>query len=45
MDEIEDIEGGANPTLTVDLDAGHYVVFCNLPGHYGLGMHTDLDVS
>ncbi len=45
VDEIEDIEGGTSPTLTVDLDPGHYVVFCNLPGHYRLGMHTDLDVS
>jgi uncharacterized cupredoxin-like copper-binding protein len=45
VDEIEDIEGGASPTLTVDLAPGHYVLFCNLPGHYQQGMHADLTVT
>jgi uncharacterized cupredoxin-like copper-binding protein len=45
VDEIEDIAGGASPSLVVELTAGHYVVFCNLPGHYRQGMHTSFDVS
>jgi uncharacterized cupredoxin-like copper-binding protein len=41
VDEVEDIAVGANAKLTVDLPAGHYVVICNLPGHYIGGMHAD----
>lgn len=45
LDEIEDIEKGANPTLEVDLDAGHYVFVCNIPSHYSSGMSAELTVS
>jgi uncharacterized cupredoxin-like copper-binding protein len=45
VDEQEDIESGTDETLTVSLDAGSYVVICNLPGHYGQGMHAALEVS
>ena len=45
VDEIEDIEAGTSPTLTVDLDAGSYVLICNITGHYDAGMHTALTVT
>ena len=45
VDEIEDIEGGSTQSLTVNLDAGSYVLICNLPGHYGQGMNTGFTVS
>lgn len=45
VDEIEDIAAGDSPSLTVNLDAGSYVLICNLPGHYGQGMHTSFTVS
>lgn len=45
IDEIEDIEAGASESLTVTLDAGSYVFLCNLPGHYGQGMHTSFTAS
>jgi uncharacterized cupredoxin-like copper-binding protein len=45
IDEIEDIEGGSSQSLTVNLDAGSYVLFCNLPGHYQQGMHTSFTAS
>jgi uncharacterized cupredoxin-like copper-binding protein len=45
VDEIEDIEPGATPTLTVTLAAGHYVILCNIEEHYGKGMHADLTVQ
>ncbi len=44
VDEIEDIEDGAEPTLTVDLEAGSYVVICNIPGHYANGMYAAFTV-
>jgi len=31
--------------LTVDLKAGRYVVICDLPGHYAMGMRAPLTVA
>jgi uncharacterized cupredoxin-like copper-binding protein len=45
IDEVEDIAGGSDAELTVNLDAGSYVVICNLPGHYRQGMHAAFTVS
>ncbi len=45
IDEIEDIEGGSSESLTVSLDAGSYVLICNLPGHYRQGMHASFTVE
>jgi uncharacterized cupredoxin-like copper-binding protein len=45
VDEIEDIAAGDTPSLTVTLDAGSYVLICNLPGHYRQGMHSSFTVS
>lgn len=45
VDEIEDIGAGSTPSLTVELEAGDYVLICNIPEHYGRGMHTAFTVS
>lgn len=45
VDEAEDVEAGTSAILNVDLDAGHYVLVCNIKGHYRMGMVTDLQVS
>ena len=45
IDEIEDIAEGDTQDLTVDLDAGKYVLICNLPTHYQLGMHAAFAVE
>jgi uncharacterized cupredoxin-like copper-binding protein len=45
VDEIEDIEDGATPDLTVQLDAGDYVLICNIPAHYRQGMHAAFTVT
>jgi|SRR3954454_14351049 uncharacterized cupredoxin-like copper-binding protein len=42
--EIGDLKAGKTASKTFDLSPGHYVVICNLPGHYAAGMHTDLTV-
>jgi uncharacterized cupredoxin-like copper-binding protein len=36
---------GGTQRLTATLAPGRYVLVCNIPGHYGLGMHTVLVVS
>ena len=45
VDEIEDITPGSTADLTIDLDAGTYVVMCNLPGHFEQGMHAVFEVA
>jgi uncharacterized cupredoxin-like copper-binding protein len=43
--EPEDLPPGKSAEMTLDLTAGHYVLLCNIKGHYRLGMHTDFTVS
>jgi uncharacterized cupredoxin-like copper-binding protein len=43
--EKEDIAANASASLTVDLEAGAYVLICNLPAHYQSGMHATFSVS
>jgi uncharacterized cupredoxin-like copper-binding protein len=45
IDEIEDLNRGDTKDLTVNLKPGKYVVICNLPTHYQLGMHAALTVQ
>jgi uncharacterized cupredoxin-like copper-binding protein len=53
IDEIEDIAVGDTPTLTVSLDAGSYVLICNIVEdegdetivHYQQGMRTAFTVE
>ena len=45
VDEVEDLEAGKSADLTVTLEPGHYVLLCNIAGHFTLGMHTDFNVT
>jgi hypothetical protein len=36
---------GGSKTVTVDLAPGHYVVLCNMSGHYMAGMWQDVTVG
>jgi hypothetical protein len=51
VDEIEDIPVDGNEQLTVDLDAGNYVLFCNIysedeqEAHYSEGMRIGFTVE
>ena len=50
VDEIEDIASGSTQELTVDMEAGSYVLFCNIVDdegdvHYAEGMHTGFTVE
>jgi uncharacterized cupredoxin-like copper-binding protein len=42
--EAEDIAAGKSKKLTLNLAKGHYVLICNIPGHYKNGMRTDFTV-
>ena len=51
VDEIEDIAVGDTPSLTVDLEAGSYVLICNIysedekEAHYSEGMRIGFTVE
>jgi len=51
VDEIEDIPVGESQDLTVSLEAGKYVLLCNIysaeeqEAHYALGMRTNFTVE
>lgn len=44
IDEVEDVTPGTSKTMTVKLEPGKYVFFCNLAGHYIGGMHGSVEV-
>ena len=43
--EVEDIASGKSKKLTLNLKKGHYVLICNIPGHYKAGMRADFTVK
>ena len=43
--EREGIDIGGHASLIVRLRPGHYVVYCNMYGHYQAGMHAEVTVS
>jgi uncharacterized cupredoxin-like copper-binding protein len=43
--QVKSLPVGRVSTVTVDLAAGKYVVICNVPGHYQLGMRAALTVQ
>ena len=45
MGEAEDIVPGSTRSLPLDLAAGSYIIMCNLPGHFAMGLHSTLTVT
>lgn len=39
------VKAGKSATVTVTLTSGNYVLLCNLPAHYGEGMHVAFTVE
>lgn len=44
IDEIGEYAVGETHSLTLKLEAGNYQLVCNLPAHYGAGMHLSFKV-
>lgn len=44
LGEVSEVGAGKSGSLTLDLDPGLYVLFCNLRGHYMAGMWTTITV-
>ena len=45
LGEVSELEPGKSGSLTVELKPGSYILYCNIPGHYELGMWTLLTVT
>ena len=45
IDEIEPFAPGTEQTISVNLASGAYVLICNLPGHYQMGVRTAFVVT
>jgi uncharacterized cupredoxin-like copper-binding protein len=43
--EVADLAGGKSKKLTLNLKKGHYVLICNVMGHYKGGMRADFTVK
>lgn len=42
---LDNVDPGRSLNLRLDLPPGHYVLICNVPTHYQLGMRTELAVQ
>lgn len=42
--EAEEMKPGESRRITLNLGAGHYVLICNVRGHYESGMHASFTV-
>lgn len=45
LGEVPELDPGASGTVTLHLRPGLYLLFCNVPGHYAMGMWTELTVT
>ena len=45
LGEVSELEPGKSGTLTVKLQPGDYLLFCNQAGHYASGMRTSFKVK
>ncbi|MEX2031291.1 MAG: plastocyanin/azurin family copper-binding protein [Dehalococcoidia bacterium] len=43
--EIEEFPAGETVSASLTLKAGNYLLICNVPAHYGQGMHTTFTVE
>ena len=45
LGEVAELEPGKKGALTLSLKPGSYILYCNVPGHYALGMWALLTVT
>ncbi len=44
LGEVSELPVGQKGELKIDLKPGKYIVYCNMPGHYALGMWSQINV-
>ena len=45
LGEVAELEPGKSGALRLTLKPGTYILYCNVPGHYALGMWTLINVT
>jgi len=45
LGEVSELDPGKSGSLSMKLDPGTYMLFCNVPGHYMAGMWTTVTVQ
>ena len=45
LGEVSELVPGKSGALTLTLKPGTYILFCNIPGHYAMGMWTLIKVT
>jgi uncharacterized cupredoxin-like copper-binding protein len=45
LGEVSELDPGATGSLQLTLKPGSYILYCNVPGHYMLGMWTEISVT
>lgn len=45
LGEVAEMEPGKSGALSVEMKPGTYILYCNIPGHYAMGMWTLLTVT
>lgn len=45
LGEVAELDPGKTGSLTLTLAPGKYLLYCNLPGHYMMGMYTVITVK
>ena len=45
LGEVSELEPGKSGTLIIEMKPGTYLLYCNVPGHYMMGMWTVLKVK
>ncbi len=43
--EVPETDPGQSGSVTLHLDPGTYILFCNIPGHYAMGMWATITVT
>ncbi|MEO6608684.1 MAG: plastocyanin/azurin family copper-binding protein [Aestuariivirga sp.] len=45
LGEVSELDPGKTGSLTLDMKPGKYILYCNVPAHYAMGMWTILEVK
>ena len=45
LGEVSELDPGKTGTLTLDMKPGKYLLYCNVPAHYAMGMWTVIEVK
>ena len=45
LGEVSELDPGKTGSVTFDMKPGKYILYCNVPAHYAMGMWTTIEVK